>query len=219
MKTGEKVTEKKIKAIFRQFTGTITQTPPKQSAVAKKPRKRKVYYIKLIQIKPNRVLFEVHCEAGTYVRVLVSEFGRFCGKAEMLELRRISVGGMPEQSSHMLQKISDAMWLAKEKGDESRIRELLIPPEKALGIPKVVIAGSAVGALCAGSALYAPGLVSFDMGIKKNGKVAFMTEIGEFIGVGCAEIPSEEMKERKKGAIAKPETTIMEQGKYPKSWK
>ena len=41
MKTKRELPESEILSLFKRFTGTITQTPPKMSAVAKKPRKRK----------------------------------------------------------------------------------------------------------------------------------------------------------------------------------
>jgi len=165
MKTKRELPESEIISLFKRFTGTITQTPPKMSAVAKKPRKRKVYYINALEIKPKKVLFEVHCEAGTYVRVIVSEFGRFCGGAEMLELRRISVGHITEAAAHSLQEISDAMWLARERRDESAIRNILVPASEALSLRKMVLQDSAVEAVCAGSPLYAPGVSSCDGGI------------------------------------------------------
>lgn len=214
MKTGREVAESEILALFKRFTGTIEQTPPKMSAVAKVRRKRKVYYIELIQIKPTNVLFEVHCEAGTYIRVLVSEFGRFVGGAEMLELRRIAVGAIPEASCHTLQELSDAIWLAKEKHDETEIRKLLVPPMGALGLPKMAVRASAVETVCAGSPLYAPGLASCDAGIRKGENVILETEKGEFIGVGKAEAPSVEIAVKKAGAVALPERIIMKRGTY-----
>ncbi|HQT44933.1 MAG TPA: RNA-guided pseudouridylation complex pseudouridine synthase subunit Cbf5, partial [Candidatus Micrarchaeota archaeon] len=42
MRTEKEVTAEKIKEMFAKFTGEITQTPPKMSAVRKVPRKRKV---------------------------------------------------------------------------------------------------------------------------------------------------------------------------------
>ncbi|VVC02129.1 putative tRNA pseudouridine synthase B [uncultured archaeon] len=216
MRTGREVSEQEILGLFKRFTGEITQTPPKMSAVAKVKRKRKVYYIKPIQIKPKDVLFEVHCEAGTYIRVLVSDFGRFVGGAEMLELRRIAVGVIPESSCHTLQALSDAYWLATEKHDEAEIRKMLVPPQEALGLPSMTVRDSAVETVCAGSPLYAPGLVGADAGIKKGGNVMLLTEKGEFIGVGKAEMPSEEIAVKKAGAVALPERIIMKRGTYPK---
>jgi len=210
-------TDEQYRAMFAKFTGTITQTPPKESAVAKKARKRKVYYIKPIQMKPTQALFEVHCEAGTYIRVLVSDFGRLCGGAEMLELRRIAVGNIYESSAHNLQEISDAIWAAR-RGEESALMRYLIPPQEALRLRKVVLHDSAVEAVCAGAPLYAPGVSSFDGKILRGESVSLLTGKGEFIGVGVARLTSKEMGAHKQGVAVTPETIVMERGKYQKSW-
>lgn len=218
MKTARELPESEIISLFKRFTGTITQTPPKMSAVAKKPRKRKVYYINALEIMPKKVLFEVHCEAGTYVRVIVSEFGRFCGGAEMLELRRISVGHITEAQAHSLQEITDAMWLAREKRDESAIRKILVPASEALSLRKMVLQDSAVEAVCAGSPLYAPGVSSCDGGISAGEFVALTTLKGELIGVGRAALSSEKMVNERNGAFALPQTIIMKRGTYSREW-
>ncbi|MEM2138299.1 MAG: RNA-guided pseudouridylation complex pseudouridine synthase subunit Cbf5 [Candidatus Anstonellaceae archaeon] len=218
MKTGREIPESELLPLFKRFTGVITQTPPKMSAVRKAPRKRKVYYIKLIQRKATKVLFEVHCEAGTYVRVLVSDFAKYCGGAQLLELRRISVGHIAESQCHTLQDLSDAMWLANEKRDESAIRKLLIPASEALSLPKIVLQDSAVEAVCAGSQVFKPGVSSFPEGISEGAKVALMTIKGELVGVGCAKASSENMKTLKTGAVCAPETIVMKRGTYPKNW-
>ena len=217
MGTKNAQTDGQYRAMFAKFTGTITQTPPKESAVAKKPRKRKVYYIKPIQMRPTQALFEVHCEAGTYIRVLVSDFGRICGGAEMLELRRIAVGNIYEGSAHNLQEISDAIWAAR-RGEESALMRYLIPPQEALSLRKVVLHDSAVEAVCAGAPLYAPGLSSNDGKILRGEFVSLLTEKGEFIGVGVARLTSKEMGAHKSGVAVTPETIVMERGKYRKSW-
>lgn len=218
MRTSREMGENELRQMFGKFTGTITQTPPKMSAVRKVPRKRKVYYIKLIQRKATKVLFEVHCEAGTYVRVLVQDFAKYCNGAEMLELRRISVGHIAEGQCHSLQDLSDAIWLAREKRDESAIKRLLVPASEALSLPKMVLQDSAVEAVCAGSAAYMPGVSSFDGGISEGAKIALMTRKGELVGVGCAKASSEKMQSEKKGAAAAPETIIMKRGTYARNW-
>ena len=218
MRTGKPMTEREIKGVFVRFLGEIVQTPPKQSAVAKKPRKRKVYYIKPLQIRSSDVLFEVHCEAGTYIRVLVSDFARFTSGAEMLELRRTSVGSIDERSSHTLQALSDALWLARERHEESRIRSMLIPADEALALPKIVLRDAAVEAVCAGAHLFAPGVEMHDVAITRGSLVALVTLKGELVGVARAEMSSGEMKGMKTGAVAVPERIFMKRGTYRKNW-
>lgn len=218
MRTGKEMTDREIKGIFVRFVGVITQTPPKMSAVAKRPRKRKVFYIKPLQIRQRDVLFEVHCEAGTYIRVLVADFARFTGGAEMLELRRTSVGSIREGESHTLQAISDAMWLAKEKHDEVRIRSMLIPAEEALALPKVVLRDAAIEAVCAGAKLFSPGVEKHDVAITRSSLVALVSRKGELVGVARAEMSSDEIRAKKKGTVCVPVRIMMKRGTYKKEW-
>ena len=207
-----------MKGIFVRFVGVITQTPPKMSAVAKRARKRKVFYIRPLQIRQRDVLFEVHCEAGTYIRVLVADFARFTGGAEMLELRRTSVGSILEAQSHTLQALSDAMWLAQEKHDEKRIRSMLIPAEEALQLPKIVLRDAAIEAVCAGALLFAPGVEKHDVAITRGQLVALVSSKGELVGVGRAEMSSQEIQMKKKGTVVVPVRIMMKRGTYKKEW-
>jgi H/ACA ribonucleoprotein complex subunit 4 len=208
MRTGKEMTGREYLSLFMKFTGEITQTPPKMSAVAKRPRKRKVYYIKPLQLKPKEALFEVHCEAGTYIRVIVSEMGAFTGGAEMLELRRIAVGAITEEKCFTLQSLSDAFWAARQ-GDGSALTRMLLPPQEALSLRKVVLRGAAVDAVAAGAPLYAPGLSSIEDGVAPGDPVVFTADDGRFVGVGRASVGSEDARKMKTGAVAKPEATVL----------
>ena len=107
------VSDTTLKQLFKEFTGELTQTPPKKSAVRKVPRKRIVYYIKFLERKDNLVLFEAEVDAGTYIRTLCEDMGKKIGGARMDELRRIAVGKITEQQAVKLQDLIDAVWLYK----------------------------------------------------------------------------------------------------------
>lgn len=64
------VTEAKVKAELKKFTGKIEQLPPKISAVKRVLRTREVYYIDYIGKERNTYEFIVGCQAGTYIRKL-----------------------------------------------------------------------------------------------------------------------------------------------------
>lgn len=219
MRTGKEMKEEELARVYSKFVGEITQMPPRQAAVARRLRKRKVYYIKPLQTRAKQALFEVHCEAGTYVRVLVSDFGRFCGGAEMLELRRISVGSIPESQATKLQDLSDAIWAARSGYSKSAVSRMLAAPQDALALPEVVLRNSAVEAVCAGSRLYSPGLASSGQGIACGEPVSMLSEKSEFLGVGRALVALDDAGLAKRGALIAPECIIMERGKYPKNWK
>jgi H/ACA ribonucleoprotein complex subunit 4 len=193
VKFSKALNREEILSIFKHFTGEIIQTPPKESAVRKVPRKRKIYYINPIEIKSKKVLFEVHCEAGTYIRALVSDFAKFT-PAKMLDLRRIAVGKIEEKDCCTLQSLSDAMWLASEKSDESEIKKLLIPATEALDLPRVYLHDAAAKAVCNGSPLFEPGISFFEGDLLDGTRVALMTEKNELIGVGIVSFKNQSMK-------------------------
>jgi predicted RNA-binding protein (TIGR00451 family) len=66
----KEIEEKKIKKVLKDFTGKITQLPPVKSAVVRQERERSIYYIDLLEIEGQDVLFKVGCQAGTYIRKL-----------------------------------------------------------------------------------------------------------------------------------------------------
>ena len=104
------VNETKIKQVFQTFVGEQDQIPPMYSAkkkngiplyklarnginIARDPVKITVYSIDFIKKEGNRVLFEVRCSAGTYIRTLSHDIGKKLGcYAHMVRLTRTKVG-------------------------------------------------------------------------------------------------------------------------------
>ena len=65
-----KIDEKLIRNKFNDIVGKIQQLPPLKSAVKRQVRTREIYYIEILEIEDQDVLFRVGCEAGTYIRRL-----------------------------------------------------------------------------------------------------------------------------------------------------
>src|SRR5260370_38907265 len=83
------VQEKKVREVLDEFVGDILQRPPVRAAVRRDLRKRRIYYIRDVEIDGREVLFRVGCQAGTYIRKLVYDVGEVLGVgAHMPELRR-----------------------------------------------------------------------------------------------------------------------------------
>jgi len=198
----EKITDERVKELFEEFTGEITQTPPKISAVRKVKRKRKVYHLKFLERKGRLVLFEAKVDAGTYIRTLCEDIGKKCGGARMEELRRISVGRITEKEAVTLQELIDAMWMFKEKEDSKELDRMLKNPEDYIDAKKVIVRENAVKSLATGAQLMAPGLKDAE-DVKKDETVAIYSESGEFIGMGKALFDRKEMLEKKKGKVVK----------------
>ena len=198
----EKISDKRVKELFEEFTGEITQTPPKISAVRKIPRKRKVYYLKFLERKGRLVVFEAKVDAGTYIRTLCEDIGKKCGGARMEELRRIAVGKITEGEAVTIQELIDAVWMFKEKKDSSGLQKIVKKPENYIDAKKVIVRENTVKSLLSGAQLMAPGLKEVE-NVKKDEVVALYSESGKFIGMGKALFDKDEMLERKRGRVVK----------------
>lgn len=106
----EHITEEKIQEVVKSLTGSVEQVPPQYSAVKvngqrayKAARNGEVVEIKsrIIEIKVfevdtsafPQIDFRVVCSKGTYIRTLVSDFGKMLDSgAYMSGLRRTRIG-------------------------------------------------------------------------------------------------------------------------------
>ena len=104
------INEAKMKQVFQTFVGEQDQIPPMYSAkkkngiplyklarnginIHREPVKVVVYSIDFIKKEGNRVLFEVRCSSGTYIRTLSHDVGKKLGcYAHMVRLTRTKVG-------------------------------------------------------------------------------------------------------------------------------
>ncbi|MBN2330581.1 MAG: RNA-guided pseudouridylation complex pseudouridine synthase subunit Cbf5 [Candidatus Aenigmarchaeota archaeon] len=129
------VDRERLKEAMAGFEGEITQTPPVRSAVARKPRKRKVNWFKLLAMDGRNVRFRVICQAGTYIRKIAHDLGETLGcGAHLAELRRTMVGPF---------RVGEAVALDDLKGmTAGKVRKILIPLERGLdviGLPKITV--------------------------------------------------------------------------------
>ena len=221
MKLHKSVNKNKILKISKEFIGDIYQVPPVRSAVKRVRRKRRIYYLDIIQIKEKNILFRVGCEAGTYIRTLCVDMGKKLGiKAHLLELTRTRVGNINENISVTLHDLKDAYIFWKEDNNEKQLMSIIHPMEKLLDhLPKIIIRDSAVDALCHGANLAIPGVVEIDSDIKKGDHVAVLTLKGEGVALAKALMPTEENIQKDTGICANIERVLMNKGTYPSIWK
>ncbi len=222
MKLHSQVPEDRIKAVLEEFQGTIFQRPPVRASVKRRLRTRKIYYVNFLEIDERNVLFEVGCEAGTYIRKLCYDIGEVLGcGAHMQELRRTRVG--PFIESEGLVSLHDVSYLFaqwRETHDESLLRKFIYPMEKSLDlVPKIFVRDSAVDALCHGAHLASPGVLSLETKIKHNDTVAVFTQKGEAVTLSKALVPSEKILKMDHGLVAKTQRVLMPRGVYPKMWR
>ncbi len=213
MKLHKDVDDKKLFAIVKKFIGEVRQTPPVRSAVARKERKRNVYYLDILEHDGRDVLFRIGCEAGTYVRVVCHAIGKELGGAHMAELRRTKVGRFDEQQSVKMQDVVDSYVNWKENDDE-KIREFVLPVEEAVEhLKKIFIKDSAVWSVSQGSPLYSQGISRIQKDIVKDELIAVMTLKGDLVSLSRSSMTTEEAM-AKKGIAAKTDRVIIEKGLY-----
>ncbi|MEK6889583.1 MAG: RNA-guided pseudouridylation complex pseudouridine synthase subunit Cbf5 [Nanoarchaeota archaeon] len=128
MRLHENLDEKKLKEEIKKFIGKINQLPPKKSRVKRQMREREVFSFDIIEIDDKDILFETEVQAGTYIRKLIHDLGENLGGAHMLELRRIQASIFKEDNLVNLYEFDKAV-SAYNQGDDSLLREMLIPAE------------------------------------------------------------------------------------------
>ena len=120
------VTNDHIKETFQLFTGKQKQVPPMYSAkknngiplyklarngitIERKPVTVHFFSIEFVSRNKNRVNFEVHCSAGTYIRTLCHDIGKRLGcGAHLSGLVRSKVGIFDLESSVTLDALKEA---------------------------------------------------------------------------------------------------------------
>ena len=221
MKFHHEQSQRAIEKAFEVFSGPIIQRPPLRSNVARKLRVRHIYYTKLLEVNESLALFRIGCEAGTYIRKYCFDIGEalLCG-AHMAELRRTKVGSIGEDLPIVpLQTVADAMFFYREEGNDTLLKQILYPVEKAVQyIPKIVLRDAAVDAICHGADLAAPGALEIDATIKQGDMVSFMTQKGELVAFGESARNANEILKMPNGIVAKTTRVFMERGTYPQMW-
>ena len=214
----KEVPEKKIKDAMKKFVGRIKQLPPLRSAVKRQERYRKVYYINILEIIKNDVLFVVGCQAGTYIRKLCHDIGKFLGVgAHMAELIRTKAGPFGESNMVTLQDVADALWYYKNEQNEKFIRHCVKPIEDAVKhLPKIYVLDTTVDTMCHGADLKVPGITSVESEIQLDESVAIMTLKGELVAIGTSKMISVDMAKKEKGVAATTDKVFMRPDTYPK---
>ena len=210
------VEERKIRKTCMEFTGKIKQLPPVKSSVVRKKREREIYYLNVLEIDGRHVLFKVGCQAGTYVRKLVSDIGSRIGGAHMLELRRTKAGPFREKQNITLQDLKDAFYFYTNENNGKFLKKIILPVESAAEhVPKVWAADNAVDSMCNGSSLKTPGVVKLEEGFSKGDRITAMTLKGELICYGTAGMDAGKVFNSQMGIAVKPDAVFIKTKTYP----
>ncbi|RMF06969.1 RNA-guided pseudouridylation complex pseudouridine synthase subunit Cbf5 [Candidatus Woesearchaeota archaeon] len=213
----DEVEEYELRKVMSEFVGAIKQLPPIKSSVKRQERLRKIYYIRILEIKGQEVLFKVGCQAGTYIRKLCHDIGQRLGcGAHMAELRRTQAGPFKESEAWTLQDLADAYYYWQVLDDDTFIKKVVLPIEEGVRhLPKVWVLDSTVDSICHGANLGIPGISKFHSGIRKNDMVAVMTLKDELVCLGRANMTSKDMLGNK-GIAVITEKVFMPAGTYPR---
>ncbi|MGB9129170.1 MAG: tRNA pseudouridine(55) synthase TruB [Thiobacillus sp.] len=150
-----------IEALLPRFTGEIEQIPPMHSAlkhqgrplyeyaragieIDRPPRKVTIRALELIECDPPRVVLDVQCSAGTYIRTLAQDIGAALGcGAHLTELKRTAAGGFRLDQAHTLADL--------EALDATLRPGLLLPADCLVAhLPVIQLDAADAGALCQG---------------------------------------------------------------------
>ena len=219
MKMHGNIDRKRLEDVFKEFTDEILQTPPVKSAVRREIRSRRIHSFVLKEMSGRDVLFDVECDAGTYIRSLCVDVGDAVAiGAHLQDLRRTRAGALTENQAVTLHDLKDAVEDHKT-GKSEPLRKMLHPKEVLLAqIPKIEVKDSAVDAICHGANLAVPGIIAIDDSIRKGGEVAVMTVSGEAVGMGTALMDAQEMIKKQEGFAVDVSRVLMLPGTYARVW-
>ena len=159
-----------IEAILPRFTGTISQTPPRYSALKVdgaraydlareneefelQPRDVTIDCLSLVEMPdPDHAVLEAECGKGTYVRALARDIGRVLGVlGHVGALRRTRVGPFDEATAIPLAKLEA---LGESEAGRDGLLGSLLPVEMALAeIPSLNLSSSDAARLRTGQSV------------------------------------------------------------------
>lgn len=125
--------KEELEKIFASFKGEIKQIPPMYSAikingvelyklarkgevVERKERNVTIYDLKILSINKDKIIFEVECSKGTYIRTLGFDIANKIGSGGHLSLlTRISVGNFSLKEAKNISDVSEKDIIPIEK--------------------------------------------------------------------------------------------------------
>ncbi len=217
MRLHKDVDEEKIKQIMKEYVGDIYQRPPMRASVKRVLRVRRIYNTEIIDIEGRDVLFQISCQAGTYIRKYAHDIGQSlsCG-AHMKELRRIKSGPFTEDDFlSSLQNLYDAWSLYKEENEEIPLRNIILPMEYGIKhLPKIIVKDSAIDPLCHGAPLGLPGVSKFSKVFDSGELIAILSLKHELVAFGETQMNAKDLEEKESGLVASVKRVLMPIGTY-----
>lgn len=156
-----------VEAVLPRFLGEIEQIPPMHSAlkhqgrplyeyaragidIERPPRKVTIRALELVECAPPRVVLDVQCSAGTYIRTLAQDIGAVLGcGAHLTALTRTAAGGFDLEQAHTLALL--------ESLDAGQRQALLLPADRLVAhLPAMQLDAAEAASLCQGRSVAHP---------------------------------------------------------------
>lgn len=137
------VSEQEMRAAVASFVGKLAQIPPAHSAIQiqgkraykmarqgialeMEPRAVEIYSAEIQSLEPARLVIDVHCSKGTYIRSLAHDIGAKLGTgAHLAGLRRTASGTFSIDQCQTLEQVADAI-------ASQSLAQLVLPMELAV---------------------------------------------------------------------------------------
>ncbi len=187
------VTSERVEEVMKLFKGKVTQIPPMYSAVKhkgkplykmarkgevveRKPREAFIYSMEIIDIDIPRVIFDVGCSKGTYIRTLISDMGEMLGVGAHLSfLLRTRSGPF---------HINNAFTKEEVKGlfQNNQINDFLIPLDTAFThFPEAILKEESLRTFINGVSQPLASLQKYEI---SDTMVRVYSSSGEFLALG-----------------------------------
>lgn len=188
--------EEEVQRVIMSFVGDYDQIPPMYSAlkvngkklyelaragkeVEREPRRVRIEEIRIESMELPRVIMEVTCSKGTYIRTLCHDIGEKLGCGGCMEqLTRMRVADFSIQDSLTLSRLEEVV-------KEERISEVLIPVDAVFRqYPAVTVIADYQKALENGNRIPQSGLEHWERAWEKE-PVRVYDVHGIFAGIYC----------------------------------
>jgi tRNA pseudouridine55 synthase len=176
-----------LREIVPRFCGQLEQIPPMYSAlhhegkrlydlarqgvtVERAPRKITIYGLSLLGFENDTARFSCACSEGTYIRTLCEDLGAAIGcAAHMGALLRDASGPFVLYESLTIEEIAAAP------------ADAIIPPERIIALPTIVLDGRSAADFCAGRLVPLPqGAIAKHVFVRDSARV--LVGVGEAVG-------------------------------------
>lgn len=185
------LTSDAVEQVLDRFRGQIEQVPPMHSAikvqgeplyklahqgieVERQPRAVTIYQLDLLALEADRLVLDIRCSKGTYVRTLAEDIGEALGcGGHVSALRRTEVGHFSLDSAVTMERLE-----ADREGGPEALDVHLLPTESVVdNWPDVRLSDDAAYYLRMGQAVLVPRAPT-------EGWVRLYENRGGFMGVG-----------------------------------